>query len=101
MLQAGHQGVETSYSVNRTLLKHLCTWYNPYKNLWLQYACCICAAVSAAHMQVAYMCRICMSTCTQHVSRKAQIGLVCTKIFCICAAHICLYVDMCHLNAAR
>ena len=42
------------------------------------------------------------STCVLRMSRKAQIVLVYIKIFCMCAAHICSYVDnVAYMNHAR
>jgi len=55
---------------------------------------CMRDALSTVHVQVAHA-----RTCNirVHVCRRAQIGLVCIKIFGICAS---AHVDRCHLHVA-
>jgi len=107
MLQAGHQGVETSYSVNRTLLKHLCTWYNPYKNLWLQYACC--------SMHAAYVLLLVLHTCRLHIcaayawvhARSMWVGrhklVLCAPRFSVYVQHTsaCMWICVTWMQHAR
>jgi len=62
---------------------YACT-HNPYKNLWLQYACCVCAAVRAAHMQVAHMCCIWAHACSLWAGRHKLV---------LCAPRFSAYVQ--------
>ena len=63
----------------------------PYKNGYVPHMCCAYGAVTAAHVQVALMCRTCASYC--HTSYMCNMYATCVRN--MCCLHTCMLQVCC------